>query len=286
MISKSFIKSFGQLTLSRSFLIYSVLYGITSLIVPFGVQFLVNSLALSGIWLNVFSFLMVIGFGLTISQIIKYAQTILVEFLQRELLYQQIIRWIRNSDKRIGQYFIEIFFAMKTFSKSFTNLVEIALITLFGVVVILIFHPLFFIVAILMFLILYNIHLSTKPAIKASIKVSDEKYALYALALQNKIVTEDQIESYLEARVKRFEFVRLNTLKISFLYVISQLLLLGGGVYLIQLGELSIGQLVSAEIIFANIMLSFNKLPQVLEAVYDYETNIYKINLIKELPNG
>jgi hypothetical protein len=50
----------------------------------------------------------------------------------------------------------------------------------------------------------------------------------------------------------------------------------------VEATELSIGQLVSAEIILTNILISMQKLPDALENMYDFETSIYKINKAKE----
>jgi ABC-type bacteriocin/lantibiotic exporter with double-glycine peptidase domain len=61
------------------------------------------------------------------------------------------------------------------------------------------------------------------------------------------------------------------------LFILCQISLLGGGTWLVQSQQLSIGQLVSAEIILSGIMVSLNKLPTALEGLYDYETSIYKL---------
>jgi ABC-type bacteriocin/lantibiotic exporter with double-glycine peptidase domain len=50
------------------------------------------------------------------------------------------------------------------------------------------------------------------------------------------------------------------------------------GCYLIVNNQLSVGQLVSAELIISGIFVSLVKLPQTLESIYDYETSQYKIS--------
>lgn len=93
------------------------------------------------------------------------------------------------------------------------------------------------------------------------------------------------MRNYLLAREERFGFIRRNTVKLFALYVVCQLALLGGGTYLVETAQLSIGQLVSAEIILSNIMISLHKLPDALEGLYDFETSLYKLNKAKGVIN-
>ena len=261
----------------KKYILYSVLYGITTLIVPLSVQFLVNNLALSGIWINIFGFIIIIGAGLTISLLLRYSQIVLNENLQRELFLSEISKWKSEIEEKNRILFMEIFFAIKSFSKSFTSLIEIFLVTFFGIIVMLAFHPAFLILAIITGLTLYQIRESTKPAIESSIEESNQKYELYRLAKSGTDIGPTEIDNYLANRHEKFRFISSNTIKIFVLFVVGQLLLLGGGSWLIQINQLSIGQLVSAEIIFSGITVSLNKLPSALESLYEFETNIYKL---------
>lgn len=274
---QAFIPVVQSLTLNRKFIIYSALYGLTTLIVPLAVQFLVNRLALSGIWINIIGFIVITGAGLTLSLVLRYCQVILNEFLQRELFYSELKKWKKNivEDKRM--YFSENFFVLKSFSKAYTAFVEIILTAFFGLLMIVVFHPAFLILPILIGITLYQIHLTTKPAIATSIRESDEKYTLFKKALNDEIANDENAEGYLMARDDHFQFIKKNTIKISILFLVCQIALLGGGTWLVQVNQLSIGQLVSAEIIFSGLMVSLTKLPAALEALYDFETNIYKL---------
>lgn len=276
-VSQSFFRTIKALKLSRKYIIFSVLYGITTLIVPLAVQFLVNNLALSGLWLNVAGLLTVIALGLGLSLSFNYCQILLNEYLQRELFYIESQKWKIDVPENKRKYYVEMFFALKSYSKAFTIIVDISLTAGFGLLMMMTFHPAFLVLAMLIIATLYQIHLSTRPAIDTSIKESNEKYNLFRLVIQNQAPDEQHVNSYLKARDDHFWFIKKNTLKIAILFMICQLFLLGGGTYLIQLGQLSIGQLVAAEIIFSGMMVSLNKLPSALEGIYDYETSIYKL---------
>ena len=110
-----------------------------------------------------------------------------------------------------------------------------------------------------------------------SIKESDEKYKLYDVVHSERQIQETDLQSFLEARDGHFSFVRRNSFIISALVVVVQTILLSVGCYLIKINQLSVGQLVSAEIIISGIFIPLSKLPLTLEAVYDYETSKYKI---------
>jgi ABC-type protease/lipase transport system fused ATPase/permease subunit len=262
---------------NKSYIFYSIAYGLSSLILPFGIQFLVNNLALSGIWLNTVSFLVLIGLGLVISQIVRHSQVILIEFLEREVFIEEMRKWKNFNNEKYAHYYFEVINVLKAFSKSYTSLIEIALVMTFGISTIIIFHPAFIILAFIIGLTVYQIYKSSEYAIKTSIQESNEKYHIYDQVVLGKGVSDEGIDKYLSARDVHFSFTRKNSFKISVLTIFIQVILLGIGCYLILNNQLSVGQLVSAELIISGIFVSLVKLPKTLESVYDYETSQYKI---------
>lgn len=261
----------------KPYIYYSLAYGLSTLIVPLGVQYLVNNLALSGLWLNISAFIVFIIIGLVISQVIKHSQLILVESLQREIFCIEIEPWKKFNRKEYSHYYFEVMNLLKSFSKSYSNLIELALVIIFGLSTIVMFHPMFLPLAVIIILTILQIYRSSYPALVSSIKESDEKYNIYYIVRSEKQVQETDLISFLEARDNHFKFVRRNSFKISALIIVVQAILLSLGCYLIKINELSVGQLVSAEIIISGIFIPLSKLPLTLEAVYDYETSKYKI---------
>lgn len=262
----------------RLYVIYALAYGLSTLILPYGVQFLVNNLALSGIWLNLLTFIILIGFGLVISQIVKHSQVVIGEWLQREIFVLKINEWKNFKSTGYEHYYFEVPNLLKAFAKSYTHFIELGLIISFGFMAIILFHPAFIILALVIVLTIYNIFRSSRPAINSSIKESDEKYKMYNQLVSEQGIRDEAVDSYLFARDKHFSFIRINSAKISTLNVVSQIALLSIGSYLVKQNELSIGQLVSSEIIVSGILISLSKLPMSLEAIYDYETSEYKIS--------
>lgn len=262
----------------KPYVYYSLAYGLSTLIVPLGVQFLVNNLALSGLWLNISAFIIFIVIGLGISQVIKHSQVIIVESLQREIFCIETEQWKKFSQREYSHYYFEVMNLLKSFSKSYSNLIELALVIVFGLTTIVMFHPMFLPLAIIIVLTIIQIYKSSSPALSSSIKESDQKYKLYDIIHSGRGIEEKDLCNYLEARDGHFKFIRMNSFKISALVVIVQAILLALGCYLIKINQLSVGQLVSAEIIISGIFIPLSKLPLTLEAVYDYETSKYKIS--------
>jgi hypothetical protein len=273
----SYLKTVKEISITRQYIYYAVAYGLSTLIIPFGVQYLVNRLALSGLIFNMLVFFLILGVGLILAQVIRYSQIILSEFLQRLIYRKEVRRWNQLRDVTYSHYFFEVHSLLKSFSKSFTHFVELGLIVIFGLSSMLLFHPFFIVPSLVVVLTIYLMIKSSKAAIYTSIKESDTKYALYNELASGKEVQDSVIESYLIARNNHFKFVRKNSFYISIVVVGIQLLVLGIGCYLIQVNQLSVGQLVSAEIIISGILISLLKLPQTLEDVYDFETGHYKI---------
>jgi ABC-type protease/lipase transport system fused ATPase/permease subunit len=267
----------SNLKLRKTYYVYATVFGLTSLVVPLGAQFLVNNLALSGIWVNVLSFLIILSIGLLLSNALSYFLVILKEFIQRELFMLETSKWLKEAEGRKNSYFLESIMLLKTFSTVFTNFVEMGLVLIFGLITIILFHPVFLILPLFFVLTFFLIHRITKHAIGTSISESDAKYALFDLVLSNKNISEEGLEKYLVSRDNHFSFIKSISLKISLLNIISQVSLLGTGIYLIEVDKLSIGQLIAAEIILTGILQSISKLPSTLESLYDFETSVFKL---------
>lgn len=274
---KQLIETIKLLTFHKTYVYYSLAYGLSTLIVPLGVQFLVNSLALSRIWLNTTVFIALIIVGLILAQTIKHSQLVIVESLQREIFCIEVNKWKNFKSKGYSHYYFEILDLLKSFSKSYSNIIELALVIVFGLTTIILFHPTFLILAAVIILTIYHIYSTSYSALDSSIKESDEKYKIFDKIHAGERVEDQNIIDFMTARDKHFKFIRKNSFKIGALAVVSQAILLAFGSYLIKNNELSVGQLVSAEIIISGIFMPLSRLPFTLEAVYDYETSKYKI---------
>lgn len=275
-----------NIKLRKPYYVYAILFGLSSLVVPLGAQFLVNNLALSGIWVNVLSFMVIFAIGLILSNALGYYLVILKEFLQRELFIFETSKWLPGIESRGQKYFLESIHLLKSFATVFTHFVEVGLILIFGLITIILFHPAFLFLPLFFLFTLFLISRTTKQAIKTSITESDAKYEMFDLVLSNKNITENCLEKYLTTRDLHFNFIKSITLKISILNSICHVSLLGLGIYLIEVDQLSIGQLIAAEIILSGILQSVAKLPSTLESLFDFETSVFKLKKALKVVNN
>lgn len=270
-----FLMTIKSLKWRSQYIYFALLYGLSSLIVPLTTQYLVNHLSLAGLLANTLSFIVILGVFLIGSQFFKYSQFILSEYMQRQIFTNLSQDW-KKSNSQKSQYFFETFSLMKNFSTSFTHLVELLLLLVFGLLVIIMFHPVFLIILISISLILALIFRSWPFALKTSLLESNQKYRIFEDLTQGLLVSEQSQEDYLKLRDDHFKIIKKSKFLVCVGFVVTQLFLIGGGIYLIEIDQLSIGQLVSAEIILSGIMASFTKLPKTFESLYDFETSMVK----------
>ncbi len=282
-----FAKHFKQISITPSYIVLAVLYGLSTLIVPFSVQVLVNNLALTGLWLSVLAYLVTITLVLAAAMTVKYFQIVLVEFMQRHIFFREVAKWQRHvsPDEIRNPYFFEIFNMMKSFQTVIGDGVDLGLRILFGGLALLFIHPAFIGLHVLLILSFFVLRWQGRGAIDSSLIESNAKYDLYYEIEHNQWShNKPLVGDYLVKRDDRFGFIRRQTMTIHFTYVALQVLQLAWGVYLVQANQLAIGNLVSAEIILSGILYSYSEVPKMLEGFYMFETACIKVDSIKDRP--
>jgi putative ABC transport system ATP-binding protein len=278
------LRHIKSLELTPHYLFLSLIYGLSTLIIPFGVQMLVNNLALTGLWVSTFSFLVLIGVALAVTLVVKYGQLILVEYLQRHIVTSELKRWFSETNDRQFRtpYYFEMFKMLKSFAAVTSEGVDLLLTCVFGVLALTFIHPAFFIISLLFILLTYVIRLQGRGAIASSIQESDKKYYLFHNLYEKKFDDyADKALGYLRARDNHFGFIRRQSITVFITYFVLHVMLLAWGIHLIQINQLSLGQLVSAEIILSGMLTNYAKLPKLLESFYDFETSCFKVEYAK-----
>jgi putative ABC transport system ATP-binding protein len=278
------VKHLSTLKLTKTYLALSFLYGISTLIVPFATQLLVNDLALTGLWLNTFTFLVLIGIALAAALIIKYFQLLIVEYLQRHLFFREVSAWERKvpHEDQKSPYFLEVFSLLKSFSAIVTDGADLFLKCFFGAIALAFIHPGFLVISALFLGTIALIRWQGRGAILASLEESDRKYEIYdELQEADNQGALRLMGAYLKDRETQFGFIKRQSQTVFGSYFVLQMLLLAWGIQLVQVNQLSIGQLVSAEIIISGIFVNFSLLPKILRSFYEFETSYTKLELLK-----
>lgn len=293
--------------------IYSVFIGLLTLVLPVAVQAMVNTLAFG----NAIQPLVVLTFfvfvALTFSMGMNTARAKVVEIIQRSIFAKVAtdVTWrllhVRASafDKHHGPELVNRFFDTVTVQKSASLLLidglSIAMQTVVSMLLLALYHP---------WLLAYDVLLVAgmviiffllgHGAIRTSIYESKAKYALEAWLeqLAAKLVTFKSdgghayavhrshalLEDYLHYREAHFRILLRQIVGSFALQALASASLLGIGGWLVVERQLTLGQLVAAEIIVAGMMSAFTKFGKQLEVFYDLCAAIDKLGGLVDLP--
>ncbi len=127
--------------------------------------------------------------------------------------------------------------------------------------------------------------------IETNVRVSNEKYNLIKWfqlnAREQKLDganfidgTEDILGNYFDVRKKHYGVLESQFIGIIIFKILFTAIVLFFGAYLVQIGELNIGQFIASEIIIFLVINSVEKLVSSLGTCYDIITSLYKVESI------
>ncbi|MEM8678716.1 MAG: ATP-binding cassette domain-containing protein [Planctomycetota bacterium] len=292
---------------------FSVVVGILALAVPLAVEALVNTVAF-GRYLQpiiVLSFILMIFLGFAAA--IRALLTLVVEILQRRLFVRVVedlaYRLPRVKQEAMdGHYgpelvnrFFDVISVQKVAAKLLLDGIAVLLTTFLGMAVLAFYHPLLlgFDVALLA-CIGFIVFVLGRNAVKTAIAESATKYRVAAWleelvrnptafkfhgGAQFGLDRADQLTvDYLQARRTHFRIVMRQIIFALTLQAVAATVLLGLGGWLVIQGQLTLGQLVAAELIVMNIVASFAKIGKYVESFYDLLASVDKLGKLFDLP--
>lgn len=293
--------------------IYSVVIGLLSLVVPVAVQSLVNTIAFGSVLQPLVVLTLFVFVALGFSALINSLRAWVVEVLQRSIFARvgidvtwRLLRVRAEAfDRHHGPELVNRFFDVVTVQKAAATLLidglGILMQTGIGLLLVALYHPLLlafdiFLVASMIFIV----RVLGRGAVKTSIKESKAKYAFQAWLEQmaTHLVTfkspggaemasakaEALLEDYLYYRGKHFQIL-LRQIAGSFaLQAVASSLLLGIGGWLVIERQLTLGQLVASELIVTLMVSGFTKFGKHLEVFYDLQAAVDKLGALVDLP--
>lgn len=299
--------------------IYSLVAGFFYLVTPVVVQTLVNTIAFGTLLQPLVILTIALFFILSFAAIIGTLNSYVVEIIQQRLFaklacdlsYRLPRVRFSSFDRHNPPELVNRFFDIVTVQKSASSLVidglSIVLQTIIGMIFLMMYHPILLVFnIILLAAICYVLFAFGYGAIRSSVK---ESYAKYDVAgwlqdiVRNRIVFKSQVglsylakqsdaytRNYLKARKHHFRILLWQIIGFFAIQAFANAAVLGFGGYLVIQGELSLGQLVAAEIIVALIALNLTKFSKHLAVYYDLVAAIdklgYLIDLSVERNNG
>jgi ABC-type bacteriocin/lantibiotic exporter with double-glycine peptidase domain len=295
-------------------IIYGIAVGILSLVVPIATSSLVNIVAFGVLLQPVIVLTLLVFLFLSFAGLMQAIQTYIAEILQRRIFVRVSADFssrfpVVKEEALDGHHPPELvnrFFDTMTVQKAaITLLVEgmqIVLTTVIGLLVIAFYHPIFLLFSITLLSTGYFFVIKQlgKHAIETAIKVSKEKYNVAAWlqeiarhrhtfksrfgAFFANEKADTLTRSYLTAQKKHFRYLFRQVIGLLGIQALASAIVLGIGGYLVINRQLTIGQLVAAELIVAKVLDGLSKLGKHLETFYGFVAAMDKIGTITDLP--
>ena len=293
--------------------IYSIAIGILSLVVPIATQSLVNTIAFGTLFQPLLVLSLLVFLGLFCAAILKVLRSHVVEVMQRRIFVrvsadtmERILRVrIQAYDDDHGPELVNRFFEVVTLQKSGATLLveglEVLMTTLIGMVLLAVYHPVLLIFAVLISVsVLVTLFPLGIGAARTAIQESKAKYALAAwlqeLARHPATFKSFPGASFAIERSNRLvgDYVRYR--RIHWRVLLRQIIgsqvmqsfgtagVLGAGGWLVMERQLTLGQLVAAELVVAASLASFSKFGKQLETYYDLLAAVDKLGYLTDLP--
>lgn len=294
-------------------LVYGAAVALFSLVIPIAAQALVNTVAFNSLIQPIVVLTFIVLGMLSVASILSLIQTSVVELLQQRIfarvaldLAYRLPRWkleIYDQEKapELLNRFFEILTVQKAAALMLLHGLAIVLQAIIGMILLAFYHPL--LLAFDVFLILgifLVLWLPAKRAIATSILESKAKYkvagwleeiarspfvfkfaggAEYALTRADEMTFE-----YLKARKAHFAVLIRQVGGTLLVHTLVSGLLLGLGSLLVIKKQLTLGQLVAAEIVVNMVVSGLASSGKYLETYYDLMASVDKIGHLFEFP--
>ena len=293
--------------------IYSVIIGLLSLALPIAAQALVNIVSFGSIRQPLFVLGFLVFIVLVAAAVFRFLQVILMENIQQHLFVHRALDMARLiptwSQSVFDQYrgtemmnrFFDIFTLQKALAGILISGISVVLQIFLGMFLLATYHPLLlFFDIVLLFAFALTIWVPWHSGIESALGESDQKYLvagwleeiarlslLFKFSDNNKYafkVADEKISNYILARQKHFKnLIKHILIGYSIQVLASSSLLMLGGILVIK-NQLTLGQLVAAEIVVTAMGVSISKLGKHFENIYDLLAAANKIDFLLSLP--
>lgn len=293
-------------------LVFALFTGTLALATPIAVEALVNTVAFGTLLQPLIVLSIILFTFLGFAGALRFLQRFVVELIQRRLfarvaarLAWQLPRVRLDQAPEFTPELLNRFFDVVTMQKIVAQLsldgLMVALTVFVGMIVLAFYHPwLLAFDAVLLMLLAFNLFVLGRGAVRTSIAESKAKYAVagwlediarcattfkangaaqFALTRADRLTTD-----YLVARQTHFRVLMRQIISGLALEALASAALLGLGGFLVIEGQLTLGQLVAAELIVTYIVASVAKLDKQFEGFYDLLSSMDKLGHLFDLP--
>jgi putative ABC transport system ATP-binding protein len=300
----------------RSYYVLAIVYGlgigVLSLATPVSVQMLINTIANTGLTaplvmlsLTLFGLLLFAGLlnALRIHLMDLFARRFyarMVSEIALRAIYALNPFFDDNSKGPLFNRYFDIVIVLKSVPNLLVGGFTIVLQAAVGFVLVSLYHPLFLVFNLVIILLVWLTWiLWGKRAIRSAVDLSNRKHAtaawLEGLAASNGFFKTDRhinealdrtdavTSNYIKSHERHFKNHFSQTLCFLFIYAAGSAALLGLGGWLVIRGELSLGQLVAAELVLSVVLFGVAQLGIYLNYLYDLSAAIEELSLFDDV---
>ena len=307
---------FAILAPEKKYYVLAIIYGlgisVLSLATPVSVQMLINTIANTGltaplVMLSVTLFVLLLFAGLLNALRIHLMDLFARRFYARMVsdialraIYALNPFFDDNSKGPLFNRYFDIVIVLKSVPNLLVGGFTIVLQGLVGFVLVSLYHPLFLVFNLVIILLVWlTWAIWGRRAIRSAVDLSNRKHAtaawLEGLAASNGFFkTERHIDEalertdavtndYIRCHERHFRHHFSQTLCFLFIYAAGSAALLGLGGWLVIRGELSLGQLVAAELVLSVVLFGIAQLGIYLNYLYDLSAAIDELSLFDDV---
>lgn len=291
---------------------YAATLGLLSLIIPIATQAVVNTVAFGAVLQPMVVLTVALSFGLAIAGGLSVLQAYIVEVFQRRIL----VRFAEDLGARIPKValhardahdlvelnnrFLDVISIQKSSAELLLVGLGLALQTGVGLLLLGFYHPALMLFALLLCGGIVLVTLLGRGGTKSAIAESKSKFAIVAwldeLARAPQLFaggqgcvmaaerTTEKVHAYVSARRNHYRHVFAVLVGGATLQVIAFVSLLGVGGYLVIERQLTLGQLVAAEIVVGAIAIGIGKMGRLADKTFDLVAATDKLGVLLDLP--
>lgn len=292
--------------------VYALAVGLLSLAVPVAAKSIVNTVTFGALIQPLVVLVILVLGGLLFSGIMRLLQIWIVEIIQRRV-FVRVTLALANRLPRVRyevfseahgpelvNRFLEIVTVQKVTAVILLEGVTVFFQTISGLLLLSWYHPLLLGFSVLILLGVGLILLFGWGSVRTAVEESAEKYevlswleelarhpALYrtpAALIEAEREADRRIVSYLKARGAHFRRLLAQHATAVMLQAIGSAALLGVGAWLVIKQQLTLGQLVAAELVLTILLAAISKLGKHFESLYDLAAAADKLSLLFHIP--
>ena len=287
---------------------YSLAIGLFSLIVPLTVQELTNTFAFAIQPVTIVTLAGVMIAALLFVGAFRALQYYAVEVLERRLfarvaigMAQQIPQFqFLGFKPRYANHFMETVFMQRALSVLLVDLINVVVGGAVGMTILVFYHPYFLLYNALLLAGFNIVFLLSHGGLKATIEMSHAKYdtlhwmqeisynLLHFKATDSQAIvmqrTDELVGKYVQTRQTRFGILIRQYLGSVGWQAIAHGGLIATAAWLLSIGQLTLGQLVAAEVVVSGLLASFDEVVKRMGHIFYFMTGLRELDLVLSLP--